>query len=91
MTGVNMGPLNEKVGFQAIHSFNWATSNSASKHQQIVSDLSSTLDDPREHAETISANHMDMCRFSTIEDKSETICWCLLAELEVAQLKECMA
>jgi hypothetical protein len=32
---------------------------------QVVPDSSSTLDDPREHAETISANHMDMCRFST--------------------------
>ncbi|KAK4217740.1 nacht and ankyrin domain protein [Rhypophila decipiens] len=46
MTGVNLGPLNEKV----------------------VSHMSSTLDDPREHADTISANHMDMCRFKNRED-----------------------
>ncbi|KAM7201995.1 nacht and ankyrin domain protein [Rhypophila sp. PSN 637] len=46
ITGVNLGPLNEKV----------------------VSHMSSTLDDPREHAETISANHMDICRFKNRED-----------------------
>ncbi|KAM7203860.1 hypothetical protein V8F20_003866 [Naviculisporaceae sp. PSN 640] len=37
-------------------------------NEKVVSDLSSTLDDPREHAETISANHMDMCRFKNRED-----------------------
>ncbi|KAI0162080.1 hypothetical protein GGR57DRAFT_498426 [Xylariaceae sp. FL1272] len=31
---------------------------------KVVPDTSSTLDDPREHSETISANHMDMCRFT---------------------------
>jgi len=35
---------------------------------QIVPDHSSSLDDPREHAETISANHMDMCRFTSASD-----------------------
>lgn len=34
----------------------------------MVPDHSSSLDDPREHAETISANHMDMCRFSGASD-----------------------
>jgi hypothetical protein len=36
---------------------------------QVVPDTSSTLDDPREHIETISANHMDMCRFKDRFDK----------------------
>jgi len=35
---------------------------------KVVPDISSMLDDPREHAETISANHMDMCRFDSRYD-----------------------
>jgi hypothetical protein len=34
----------------------------------MVLDSSSTLDDSQEHAETISANHMNMCKFSTLSD-----------------------
>jgi len=34
----------------------------------VVPDTSSSLDDPREHAETIPANHMDMARFSGDDD-----------------------
>ncbi|KAE8161884.1 ankyrin repeat-containing domain protein [Aspergillus tamarii] len=30
----------------------------------VVMDISSLLDDPREHAEHINANHVDMCRFT---------------------------
>jgi hypothetical protein len=33
-----------------------------------VQSISSTLDDPREHPESISSNHMDMCRFTSISD-----------------------
>lgn len=35
---------------------------------KVVSDTSSSLDDPQERAESIAANHMDMCRFSGPED-----------------------
>ncbi|KAJ8111701.1 hypothetical protein OPT61_g5766 [Boeremia exigua] len=35
---------------------------------KVVPDTSSSLDDAREHAETISANHMEMARFSGPED-----------------------
>ncbi|KAH7354297.1 hypothetical protein B0T11DRAFT_126351 [Plectosphaerella cucumerina] len=38
-------------------------------NDKVVPDISSTLDDPREHIETISANHMDMCRFKNRFDK----------------------
>ena len=37
-------------------------------NDKIVPDTSSSLDDPREHAETIMANHMDMVRFNGRED-----------------------
>ncbi|KAI0003120.1 hypothetical protein F4779DRAFT_111214 [Xylariaceae sp. FL0662B] len=37
-------------------------------NEKVVPDISSTLDDPREHAETISANHMNMCRFTLPSD-----------------------
>ncbi|KAK3939401.1 hypothetical protein QBC46DRAFT_388104 [Diplogelasinospora grovesii] len=46
ISGVNIGPLNEKV----------------------VPDMSSSLDDPREHAETIHENHRNMCRFRSEMD-----------------------
>ncbi|KXJ93659.1 hypothetical protein Micbo1qcDRAFT_172568 [Microdochium bolleyi] len=36
--------------------------------QKVVPEISSTLDDPRERAETISANHMEMCRFAAQSD-----------------------
>ncbi|KAH6623102.1 hypothetical protein F5144DRAFT_353119 [Chaetomium tenue] len=39
--------------------------NAGPLNNKVVPDTSSTLDDPREHAETISANHMNMCRFET--------------------------
>ncbi|KAK3380892.1 hypothetical protein B0H63DRAFT_474541 [Podospora didyma] len=42
--------------------------NVGSLNSKIVPDASSTLDDPREHAESIPANHMDMCRFRTCLD-----------------------
>jgi protein SERAC1 len=35
---------------------------------KVVSDTSSLLGDPRERAETIQANHMDMCRFTGAQD-----------------------
>jgi len=35
---------------------------------KVVPDYSSLLGDPRERAETIQANHMDMCRFTGPED-----------------------
>ena len=35
---------------------------------KIVPDTSSSLDDPRERLETISSNHMDMCRFYGPDD-----------------------
>jgi hypothetical protein len=38
-------------------------------NEKVVPDISSLLDDPREHAETIRANHMDMVRFFGIEDQ----------------------
>jgi len=37
-------------------------------NSKVVPDTSSTLDDPKEHAETISANHMNMCRFDSEHD-----------------------
>lgn len=36
--------------------------------QQVVPDSSFSLDDPREHAETIPANHMNMARFTNAGD-----------------------
>ncbi len=42
--------------------------NAGPLNKKVVPDTSSTLDDPREHAETISANHMNMCRFDTSLD-----------------------
>ena len=42
--------------------------NAGPLNNKVVPDTSSTLDDPREHAETISANHMNMCRFETSLD-----------------------
>lgn len=35
---------------------------------KVVPDYSSLLGDEREHAETVHANHMDMCRFAGAED-----------------------
>ncbi|KAK0717518.1 hypothetical protein B0T26DRAFT_298556 [Lasiosphaeria miniovina] len=35
---------------------------------KVVPDYSSSLGDPREHAETIHANHRDMCRFTGTDD-----------------------
>ncbi|KAK2602895.1 hypothetical protein N8I77_009397 [Diaporthe amygdali] len=32
-------------------------------NEKVVPDISSSLDDPREHAETIPANHLDMCKY----------------------------
>ncbi|KAK3331681.1 hypothetical protein B0T19DRAFT_397518 [Cercophora scortea] len=37
-------------------------------NQKVVPDFSSILGDPREAAETIQANHMDMCRFKSRDD-----------------------
>ena len=37
-------------------------------NSQVVPDTSSTLGDPREHAETLVGNHMDICRISGPED-----------------------
>ncbi|KAK3318978.1 hypothetical protein B0H66DRAFT_582413 [Apodospora peruviana] len=39
--------------------------NAGPLNAKVVPDVSSTLDDPKEHAETISANHMNMCRFDS--------------------------
>ncbi|KAK0620578.1 hypothetical protein B0T14DRAFT_457672 [Immersiella caudata] len=36
--------------------------------EKVVPDTSSSLDDPREKIETIAANHMEMCRFSGMND-----------------------
>jgi hypothetical protein len=36
--------------------------------EKVVPDTSSSLDDPREHAETIQANHMNMVRFKSAND-----------------------
>jgi hypothetical protein len=35
---------------------------------QVVPDTSSTLGDPREHAETLVGNHMEICRMSGLDD-----------------------
>ncbi|KAL9112920.1 MAG: hypothetical protein Q9227_002784 [Pyrenula ochraceoflavens] len=37
-------------------------------NEKIVPNFSSLLGDPREHAETLQANHMDMCRFLDRQD-----------------------
>lgn len=37
-------------------------------NEKIVPDFSSSLDDPRENAEHIDANHMEMCRFTGLLD-----------------------
>ncbi|KAF3481642.1 uncharacterized protein GIQ15_04401 [Arthroderma uncinatum] len=36
--------------------------------ESLVMDVSSSLDDPREHAEHINANHREMCRFTGKDD-----------------------
>lgn len=35
---------------------------------QVVPDFSSALGDPREHAEPLDANHMEMCRMTSQDD-----------------------
>ncbi|KAH6899935.1 hypothetical protein B0T10DRAFT_469156 [Thelonectria olida] len=42
--------------------------NVGALNKKVVPDISSMLDDPREHAETISANHRDMCKFDRRTD-----------------------
>ena len=42
--------------------------NVGALNELVVQKESSTLDDPREHAETIEANHMTMCKFSGPSD-----------------------
>ncbi|KAF2139899.1 uncharacterized protein K452DRAFT_335834 [Aplosporella prunicola CBS 121167] len=37
-------------------------------NEKVVPNISSCLGDPREHAESIEANHMEMCRFSGTDD-----------------------
>jgi hypothetical protein len=34
----------------------------------VVPSYSSSLDDAREHPETITANHVDMCKFKSVQD-----------------------
>ncbi|KAJ1336157.1 ankyrin repeat domain-containing protein 50 [Microdochium nivale] len=46
----------------------WKGLNVSLLGQKIVPEISSTLDDPRERAETIPANHMEMCRFAKPSD-----------------------
>lgn len=41
-------------------------------NEKVVPDYSSSLDDPRERAEHINANHMDMCRFTGRDDLGYT-------------------
>lgn len=64
--GVNVGPLNSKVSppLTKVLEIQPLTVS-----VQVVPDTSSTLDDPREHAETIPANHMNMCRFQSRSDR----------------------
>jgi len=62
VVGVNIGPLNSKVGVHLGYSLPQKLTTPSKK---IVPDVSSTLDDPKEHAESISANHMNMCRFNS--------------------------
>ncbi|KAK2850734.1 hypothetical protein FQN49_005371 [Arthroderma sp. PD_2] len=38
------------------------------RNRKMAMDMSSSLDDPREHAEHINANHRNMCRFTGRED-----------------------
>ena len=37
---------------------------------QVVPDFSSSLADPREEAETLDANHMELCRFTDANDSN---------------------
>lgn len=48
----------EARGFKSLQGLN----------DKIVPDFSSSLDDPRENAEHIDANHMEMCRFTGMSD-----------------------
>jgi ankyrin repeat protein len=46
----------------------WTGVNLGVLGSKVVPDYSSAIGDVREHAETIEANHMEMCRFAGIED-----------------------
>jgi predicted ATPase len=60
IAGINIPMLGDKVG-SASHPTSWLLLEIL----QVVPDQSSTLDDPREHAESISASHMEMCKFAS--------------------------
>ncbi|KAF0319160.1 nacht and ankyrin domain protein [Colletotrichum asianum] len=79
ISGVNVGPMNQKVSLPrpCLDEFQCQKMLMV---LQVVPDISSTLDDPREHAETIPANHMDMCRFN---QKFETGYQKISGELDV--------
>lgn len=67
MTGVNLGPLNEKV-CEILFRFCKMIICGCWPSGQVVPDSSSSLDDPHEHAETIQANHMNMAKFTNAND-----------------------
>lgn len=76
VSGLNVGPANEKVSVLLANFLNIHTTCSLTSRLvyglltwvQAVPDTSSSLDDPREHAETIPSNHMNMCRFTSRND-----------------------
>jgi hypothetical protein len=71
ISGVNVGLANEKVRIRlAPIAILWQVLETWKKLSsfQVVPDTSSSLDDPREHAETIPANHTTMCKFSGRDD-----------------------
>jgi hypothetical protein len=63
LTGAHLGILNDKVGMNLhlLREYSFGC-------KQVVPSYSSLLGDAREHAETLQANHMDMCRFSGFQD-----------------------
>jgi hypothetical protein len=75
LTGFNIGPLNDKVGVLALLI---VPGNDLSLTSQVVPNFSSLLGDAREHAETLQANHREMCRFSGPDDPN---CRKVLGEL----------
>lgn len=64
VTGINLGILNEKVGLV----LQISCVRTSLRVQQIVPNSSSAIGNPKEHAETLDADHIAMCRFSGPDD-----------------------
>ncbi|MCJ1431234.1 hypothetical protein MMC27_000585 [Xylographa pallens] len=56
--GFQVRTFQESLGIKGVRGLN----------EKVVPDMSSSLDDPRERAQHINKNHMDMCKFFGFED-----------------------